>query len=144
MKFKQLPDNPTNADLGEALKAIHECIEEGKVQATKNRRTLVKMIAANRTEAMGWVSDLETRVKRNEDGFAIWLKQDEQRGQQLTTLLQALGADKAKPHKPLMAMSQVNATWRIAGVMAAILLAAPVASKMVNAAWLAVTAVLLK
>lgn len=138
MKFPELPANPTNADLGFALVALHQCVEEGKVQAAKNRRDFMKLIRANRTEAKGWFTALESRVKGNEDDFGLWLKGDNERNEQFTTLLKAIGADKAKPHhKTLLAMSQSGATWRMAGVVSAMILAIPLAGKIINAIWMA-------
>ncbi len=164
MKFHEIPANPTNADLGEALKAIHQCVEEGKRQSAKNRRSTLKLIADNRTEARERSDGLEAMIVANEQavekrfgenaaGFVIWLEGYNKQNEQLTTLIRALGADKnGKPHKSILSLSQSQATVRLVAAIGGATLAIPLAAKIINAVWVsgvvpmlhAVGAVLLK
>ncbi len=164
MKFPALPESPTNADLGAALVALHECVEQSKRATAKNRRTTLKLIADNRTEAKGRSNGLEAMIVANEQavekrfsenaaGFVIWLEGYNKQNEQLTTLIKAIGADKnGKPHKSILALSQSQATMRVVAAVAGATLAIPLAAKVINAIWVsgiipmlhAVSAVLLK
>ncbi len=147
LKFKEIPPNPTNTDLGEALAAIHECIEAGKRDTAKNRRSVLRLIADNRAEAGDRADGLESMIAAHRDatekrfgenaaGFVIWLEGYNKQNEQLTKLISAIGADKnGRPHKSIVSLSQGQATLRLIAAIGGATLAIPLAAKIINAAW---------
>lgn len=153
MKFRELPKDPTNADIVALLGDLHDCVEDGKRADARRHRAVMKAILKVEGESIGRDQVLDAAIKAlddktqktfksNADAFALWLEGDNNQNAKVTKLIEALGADKPEHHS-LISMSQGQALWTVIAAIAATVLAAPLAVKVVAAVWAAAGAVLL-
>ena len=133
--FTPLPTKPLNADLAKGLVEIHVCLEGARAQIAEIATEQLRVRQALDAE-LEQARDFRHRAELNQEVLLAALKIER------PSVLDKIPA--TVEGKSLATMSQIGAGWRIAGVVFSALIAAPLVAKMVEAAWVAVSAVLLK